>query len=291
MNQILTIEEIISKHESLKFDNESNPLTYRCDQMELNGILLVTNLRMSFYYKDSLDQLIFVHYLFKMINKIKFYPNTSTNIVEVNYDYQWTTFIFRSKMNTREFKEFINKNFNDKLDVSENIKESPMKNKVFYKNEKDIEQTEFTEKRKFIQFDNKDTVKKLLAGLILFSVNIAGIIAVLYFTSLFFPKFNYEVSKVINYPSYWLNVQRCDKDMFIISSKMNLNNEYPSDLTTFILNNFKIKGSANPAKDPWGSLYDINYNNQNTFRLISYGPDKKENTEDDVIREFAKINK
>ena len=276
MNQILTIEEIISKHESLKFDNESNPFTYRCDQMELNGILLVTNLRVSFYYKDSLDQLIFVHYLFKMINKIKFYPNTSTNIVEVNYDYQWTTFIFRSKMNTREFKEFINKNFNDKLDVSEHIKESPMKNKVFYKNEKDIEQTEFTEKRKFIQFDNKDTVKKLLAGFILFSVNIAGIIAVLYFTSLFFPKFNYEVSKVINYPSYWLNVQRCDKDMFIISSKMNLNNEYPSDLTTFILNNFKIKGSANPAKDPWGSLYDINYNNQNTFRLISYGPDKKE---------------
>lgn len=288
MELILTVEDAISKHETLKLSEENTPIAYRCDQMEVNGILLVTNLRMSFYYIDKSGELKFFHYLFKMINKIKFYPNSRTNIVEINHDYEWTTFIFRSKMNTLEFREFINKNFNSKLEISEHIKESPMKNKVFDKEEK-IE-TEYKKKKSLIEFENKDVIIKILASLLIFALNIAGFVIIMYFTSIFFPQFYNKTMEVVKYPIYWVNVQRCEKDMFTLAAKMNMKHEYPQNLTDFILKNFKIVGNNNPAKDPWNSLYDIEYQGNN-FILISYGPDKIENTKDDITKIFAKINK
>lgn len=288
MELILTVENAISKHETLKLPEESIPIAYRSDQMEINGILLVTNLRISFYYIDKSAELRFSHYLFNMISKIKFYPNSRTNIVEINHDYEWTTFIFRSKMNTFEFREFINKNFNNKLEVSEHIKDSPMKNKVFDKEEK--VQTEYKKKKKLIEFENKDVITKILASLFIFALNIIGFIIIMYFTSIFFPQFYTKTMEVVKYPAYWINVQRCEKDMFTISAKMNMKGDYPQNLTDFILKNFKIVGNKNPAKDPWGNLYDIEYQGNN-FKIISYGPDKIENTKDDTTKIFAKINK
>ena len=79
-----------------------------------------------------------------------------------------------------------------------------MKNKVFDKEEK-IE-TEYKKKKKFIEFENKDVITKILASLFIFALNIVGLVVIMYFTSIFFPQFYNKTmeifSAVRNFTSY-----------------------------------------------------------------------------------------
>lgn len=288
-NIILNKEDALFKHESLKFAQETNPFVYRCDQENLNGILLVTNIRMSFYYRNDLDELTFLHYLFNMINKIKFFPNSKTNIIEFNHAYEITTLVFRNKIDLIEFKNFISKNFPELLDISDIEKVSPLKNKVFTK---DVKQETFEEEinNKVFSFDKNYLFNLFKSNLAVYIINLGAILLFIVIVLLFFPEFKNKIIDVYNYPSYWIGKQRCEKDMFIIAQKMNIKGEYPINITEFIIKNFKANAKDNIVRDPWGNLYDVEYS-ENNFKLISYGSDKKKGTVDDIIQVFAKINK
>lgn len=284
---ILDKEDAILKHDSLKFAEESKPLVYRCDMIDKNGILLVTNIRMSFYYKNESGETNFLHYLFNMTSKIIFYVNSTSNLVEINSAYEITQFVIRSKFDFIEFKNFIDKNHPNILEISEINKEFKIKHKSFEKEENNQFTTDVPN---FISFNKVDFLNVFKSNFVTTLINIGFIILFIYGISLLFPDFNNQLVKAFNYPSYWIGKQKTEKDMFIIYQKMVSNNDYPQDITGFILKNFKSTNNNSIAKDAWGNLYDVEYSN-NKVKIISYGPDKKKNTKDDIFKEFAKINK
>lgn len=284
---VLDKEEAVFKHDSLRFAEETKPFVYRCDKSDTNGILLVTNIRMSFYYKDDSGEMKFLHYLFNMTDKLTFYPNSSSNIVELNSAYEVTVFVFRNKIDFIEFNNFIASKFPRLLEVSDIKKESPLKNKGFIKEEK---QQEFQEiKPKFFHFDKEKFLEAFRSGFAIFLINLGTIIVIMYFASLFFPQLKPKFTEAFNYPYYWITKQRIEKDMFAIAHKMISKDEYPDNITEFILKSFSPERGNALTRDMWGNLYDVEYKGR-TFKLISYGMDKKKNTKDDIVKEFAKIN-
>ncbi|MFN8575538.1 MAG: hypothetical protein U0354_01650 [Candidatus Sericytochromatia bacterium] len=287
-NTIINKEDAILRHDGLKFAEETEPFAYRCDQVNFNGVLLVTNIRMSFYYIDDEKEVKFLHYLFNMTSKIKFYPNSKSNIFEIISSYETTTFIFRNKIDLIEFQNFINKNFPNIVEISEIERESPVKNKVF---EKDIKQQAFQEikPKKLLSFEGLNIIEHFKLNYGFYILNLIYLCIGLYFASHFFPTLKTKIIETYNYPSYWLGMERAKKDMFIIAKKMNDKEEYPENLDKFLSTHFK-SNSATFIKDPWGGLYQVEYG-ENNFKLISYGADKKRGTVDDIVQMFAKINK
>lgn len=70
------------------------------------------------------------------------------------------------------------------------------------------------------------------------------------------------------------------------------NKKEPDNFYDFIRSTIKIKGVKDTAKDPWDNLFTMRekafIREQNIRKkvLISYGPDRKPDTNDDVVKEF-----
>lgn len=70
------------------------------------------------------------------------------------------------------------------------------------------------------------------------------------------------------------------------------NKKEPDNLYDFIRGTIKIKGVKDTAKDPWDNLFTMRekafIREQNIRKkvLISYGPDRKADTNDDIVKEF-----
>lgn len=88
----------------------------------------------------------------------------------------------------------------------------------------------------------------------------------------------------------------CRQQIELISTEVKdysiKNNKEPDNVYDFIRERVKIKGVKDTAKDPWDNLFTIREkaflrdSNIQKKAVISYGPDRKPDTEDDIVKEF-----
>lgn len=285
-NNLLTLENAIFSFDQFKYVDEIKPLAFSAERNNKDGILLVTDIRFSFYYLSDSDEIKFEHILFNLINSITLEIYDDKKVFNINYAYSQEKIKINSTTDIEKIKSFIEKYLPDKLKTKK-ITEKEMNS--FY-NENNLENINTSEDKSNINL--KKDLKKPLS----FFIN-ASIFLVLCFIA-----FSYSINKkttsktngIINQISnatYFIKKQEVEKEIFQFAYKVRKNDEEIKDFTAFLKANFSSVFDREVGKDPWDNYYQLEYLDNNKFRIISYGPDKIKNTSDDISKEFTKINK
>ena len=93
----------------------------------------------------------------------------------------------------------------------------------------------------------------------------------------------------INYAANFIQVQQCEVEILAIGkaiiSYQHSRHSYPENLEEFIRGSLS-SNTKKFGKDPWGGNYSLMTFNDG-FKVVSYGPDKKNGTGDEIFNTFS----
>lgn len=100
----------------------------------------------------------------------------------------------------------------------------------------------------------------------------------------------YKQPDKISYIFNYLEIERCEVDMTsigkIVMVDFKSNKSLPPDMEKYINKSFPDGKKNDHTKDPWGKPFSFEAQN-NGFKIISSGPDKKKGTKDDIVKVFT----
>ncbi len=293
-NNNLTVEKAINELDGLKFLEEVKPEGFYCSRFSQEGIIIITNLRISFYFINSDNEFAFEHFVYAMTSKASFNINNKTSFIDLNYAYDKHKFNFLYKKDIIQVKKLLELYIPDKvkIDVFEEGQQ------IFPEEEVVVENTEPSnnETRPLIQIDtsaiDKNFWKMYFNQFGNLAIKITIALLLLFFIPQYFTTVSNLVLKGVSYGVNFIKIQQCESQFVQMAKAINdfskNNGKLPEDMTDFLKHAVKSNLSRNPGQDPWGSM--VAFRDQvGSFRLISFGPDKTRNTYDDFEREFKKV--
>lgn len=305
-----TIEDVISVFQNSNFEDEQDLKAFNCLWFSQKGVLILTEKRISFASLNNKDEFEFKHIFYNLTSKVNLYITNEKNYLDVNYSDIKHRFNFPQKRDIIEIKTLLEKYIPHKLKIdalkgSTNIfldlEEKNSNNKIV-QIDKNSNPT-FKEAFETIYNMAHSKLKNLKVPTF-FKTNLKYILGVIFIYILvfypgnvqgFYTQREYVKTKLAEASSYIFNftyIQKCDRDMFLIGEELNKyvtnNSSYPPNISSFINQKFKGVLNSDPSRDPWGTPFVFKEDND-LFKLVSFGPDKIEGSTDDIIKTFNKI--
>jgi hypothetical protein len=299
-NPKLNINYAISNLDNLKFLEEKKPEGFYCTRFNQEGIIIISNLRISFYYLEKDNEFHFDHMIFAMVNKLIFNITNNVSTLDINYAYSNQRFNFIDKKAILGIKRLAELYIPERVridfwDESQQIHQGVLGEKPEEKTDIEAKKTGiiklketrpllFPEKSKFkVPYEYQYYLKKFVPFLVFLTV--------LYFSWPYISSYKDKAQGTINYGLNFIEFQRVETEVFQIGQATNdyynLRKKLPEDFSQFIRTSFKTRFSKDSALDPWGSPYRL-VETETAFQITSDGPDKKTGTFDDFVKEFAK---
>lgn len=289
---MLDIETAIRNLDNLKFLEEKKPEGFYCSIFSREGIIILTNLRISFLFLEEDDELQFEHIIYNMVSRVNFNITNETSTLDINYAYNKHRFNFKFKQDILAVKRLLELYIPDKVHV-DFLEEGEQKTQPTTGNDLDFNETQIINLKETrpLLFIGKPDFRIPFKRYLKKSLSIFILITVFYLAYPYLYSLKDKASGIVGYGLNFIEFQRCESEIFLIGQALNheysLRKSFPKDFPQFIRASFKSRISKDSARDPWGNLYRFQ-EEKNVFKIISDGPDKEKNTSDDLVKEFVR---
>ena len=304
---LLTIQIALENLDSLKYLEETPPAGFHCSKFSHSGIIIVTNLRLSFFYITDENEFKYEHFVYQLLTKACFNIINNNYNLEISYAYNKIKFSFNHRADILKVKDLLETYIPEKTSVlafEEESKETlpvikaPPDKKgngtsiISYKGT-DLLISNQTKPLVLAEnltrkFNLKYKLKKILLNSFSYSIIFGIVVIILPFMN----KIKDKTYKISSYAFNFIQIQQCETQIIEIAKGLNeyakTYKTYPDNFSAFLRGHFKNAMKQDTAKDPWGSLYLLKEEGEN-LTIISFGPDKTNSTFDDIIRNFRKI--
>ncbi len=296
-NNLLTVENALIQLDQLSHLKESKPNAFFCSKSEREGLLIITNLRISFFYISDIQEFKFDHILFNLLNKVFLETSFEENYLDISFSGDKFKLKIKNRSDIQAIKNLLTEYIPNKFDLREAliVRELQTLDVESYK-EKKIEDigieyinTKTIENINFIK-SLLITLKKVFSNIVVSFFSIIILLVISYFSWIYVNEIKSNFLYGSIYVFNFIKINQADQEMFKIGTEINKSDKEVKNLSELIKSKFKSRFRLSQDGDPWGTPYSIEYDG-NKFKIISNGPDKKIHTYDDVIKEFTKINK
>lgn len=274
--------------------NESSPEGFYALRGSIKGVILVTNLRMSFVYNSDEDKIECEQIIYSFIESIKFKIYQDKTQIDVDYAYTTLRLTILDNYDANKIKSILTKVLPEKVNVIESIpninekskRATTLLNLETSKKTKSLiglEEFSLKQKKKFILF-----TKLFIFFIVLLIIYICIPKNMKYFVKNIFTTES-KIGYIMSYAKNFIEIQQCYKNEAkmggFIKEDILITKEYPKNFTEFLKTNLKSNINKDVSRDPWGRFYYLE-TSPYYFKIISCGPDKMKNTIDDIVTKF-----
>ncbi|MBC7472992.1 MAG: hypothetical protein H7263_01780 [Candidatus Sericytochromatia bacterium] len=296
-NNLLTVENALIQLDQLSYLKEFKPNAFFCSKSGREGLLMITNLRISFFYISDIQEFKFDHLLFNLLNKVFLETSFEENYLDISFSGDKFKLKIKNRSDIEAIKNLLTEYIPNKFDLREAVvnrelqtldiesyKEKKIEDiGIEYINTKTIENINFIKSLLI-------NLRKVFSNTVVSSSSIIILLAISYFSWIYSNEIKINFIYGSSYVFNFIKINQADQEMFKIGTEINKSDKEIKNLSELIKSKFKSRFRLSQDGDPWGTPYTIEYHD-NKFKIISSGPDKKIHTYDDVFKEFTKINK